>query len=69
LCDADAWCFVDLWCTGLEVAAEADAAVNAATGRTRPSTAKSDLREVVTGGSRKNRRCGKRLTDESRKHA
>ena len=38
-----------MWCTAVDVAAEADPAVKAATGRTRPSKANRILREGVTG--------------------
>jgi len=40
-----------LWCTALEVAAEAGEAMNAAAGRTKPSRANRELREEVTGNS------------------
>jgi hypothetical protein len=42
-----------LWCTAVDVAAEAHPMVKAATGRTRPSRAYRCLREGVTGKLRK----------------
>jgi hypothetical protein len=59
-----------LLCSELDVAAAAGEAVNAATGRTSPSRANRDLREVVTGfGSESDRRYRDRLTYGSRKQA
>jgi hypothetical protein len=59
-----------LLCSELDVAAAPGDAVNAATGRTRPSRANRILREMVTGsGSENGRRYRDRLRHESKKRA
>ena len=56
LCEAaTTWCLADLWWTTLEVAADADETVKAATGRTSPNRANRCLREGITGSSEKER--------------